>query len=89
VCVLSVSSSTAFLRALLNERQDYGVRLMEQRLVIFQRWFKGFKASKFNDEIQASNKELLLATMLSTINMDLEAPDKEDLEPGEASKPPE
>ena len=84
-----MSSSTTFLRALLNERQDYGVRLMEQRLVIFQRWFKGFKPSAFNDAIKASNKELLLATMLSTINMDLEVPDKEDLKPGEAFEPPE
>jgi RbcX protein len=70
------SDSVTFLRALLNEREDMGQRLMEQRLVIFQRWYKGFKASDFNDQIQESNKELLLETMMKRVNMSLEAEDR-------------
>ena len=67
------SDSVSFLRALLAARQDYGERLIEQRLVVYQRWVKTFSPDRMNAAILEANKQLLLETLMKGINMSLEA----------------
>lgn len=66
------SDSVSFLRALLAARQDYGERLIEQRLVVYQRWVKTFSPDRMNAAILEANKQLLLETLMKGINMSLE-----------------
>jgi len=58
------SDSVSFLRALLAARQDYGERLIEQRLVVYQRWVKTFSPDRMNAAILEANKQLLLETLM-------------------------
>jgi len=66
------SENVSFLRALLQQRQDFGERLIEQRLVIYQRWVKSFDKTLMNESILAANKALLLERLMGTVNMDSE-----------------
>jgi hypothetical protein len=79
-CVISLAlslRSTRFLRALLAEREDFGQRMLTQRLVVYQRWVKSFTPELMNDAIQEANKALLIQRLSTTVNMSLEAPDRE------------
>ncbi len=78
--------SVVFLRALLAERQDFGERLIEQRLVIYQRWVKSFSPLKMHDSILEANKKLLLETMLRSVNLSLEAEESECVGDGSAAE---
>lgn len=66
------SENVSFLRALLQQRQDFGERLIEQRLVIYQRWVKSFDKTLTNEAILAANKALLLERLMGTVNMNSE-----------------
>jgi hypothetical protein len=85
--VLSIPNSVRFLSELLAARQDFGERILTQRLVIYQRWVKTFSPAGMDARIKENNKKLLLARLSSTINMSLEAPDRECVAEGGGSEP--
>jgi hypothetical protein len=86
-CHLLRLRRTRFLRALLAEREDFGQRMLTQRLVVYQRWVKSFTPELMNDAIQEANKALLIQRLSTTVNMALEAPDRECVAESGAPEP--
>lgn len=65
------------MEALLAEREDFGDRILTQRLVVFRRWFKGFSAERLDAAIRDANREALYSRLSSTVNLSLEAAEPE------------
>lgn len=76
-----------FLRELLSARQDFGERILTQRLVIYRRWVKGFSPLRTDEAIAEQNKKLLLDRLCNTVNLSLEVADRTCVADGGAEVP--
>lgn len=62
---------------LLAVREDFGDRILTQRLTVYRRWVKTFSPEKFDEKIQSNNRDLLVARLSATVNLSLEVGDRE------------
>ena len=60
------------MQKLLAEHQDFGERILTQRLVVYQRWVKRFAPAAMDAAIKEANKKLLVERLSVTANMSLE-----------------
>lgn len=58
-------------------REDFGERILVQRLTVYRRWVKSFSAQGFDEKISEGNRALLVARLTATVNMNLTAADRE------------
>ena len=66
-----------FVSELLAVREDFGDRILTQRLTVYRRWVKTFSPESFDNKIQANNRDLLVARLSATVNLSLEVADRE------------
>jgi hypothetical protein len=79
-----------FLSELLAVREDFGDRILTQRLTVYRRWVKSFSPEGFDNMIRDQNRDLLVARLSATVNMSLEVGDRECIVEGKpAPCPPE
>lgn len=57
---------------LLAVREDFGERILTQRLTVYRRWVKSFSPQAFDDKVRDENRNLMLARLSMTVNMSLE-----------------
>ena len=71
-------------------REDFGDRILTQRLTVYRRWVKSFSPQGFDDKIRDGNRALLMARLSATVNMSLEVADRECIVDGKPEPcPPE